>query len=246
MATQQPRYMQLAQTLINEIQSGRFPVGTTIPTEFALCDQYGASRSTVREAVKQLVQLGMVKRQAGVGTTVTAVDAAGRYKQVMQQLSDLQRYSADTVLQLKQKRMAEITDPILCEQLQATPGDRWLRLDGLRRSTQHPDPICHTEVYIHPAYRTLIGLEEALQTPIFSMIEGQFNEQIVEVEQEIRAVALPTGTARQLNAKSRDPALWVQRRYFNRRAEVVELAISIHPASRFSYSERFQRGWKGS
>ena len=62
---QQPRYMQLAQTLINEIQSGRFPVGSTIPTEFELCEQFGASRSTVREAVKQLVQLGMVVRQAG-------------------------------------------------------------------------------------------------------------------------------------------------------------------------------------
>ena len=63
---QQPRYMQLAQTLVNEIQSGRFPVGSTIPTEFELCEQFGASRSTVREAVKQLVQLGMVVRQAMV------------------------------------------------------------------------------------------------------------------------------------------------------------------------------------
>src|ERR1700760_384684 len=66
---QQPRYMQLAQTLINEIQSGRFPIGSTIPTEFELCEQFGASRSTVREAVKQLLQLGMVVRQAGGGPT---------------------------------------------------------------------------------------------------------------------------------------------------------------------------------
>ncbi len=245
MATQQPRYMQLAQTLINEIQAGRFPVGTTIPTEFALCDQFGASRSTVREAVKQLVQLGMVKRQAGVGTTVTAVDAAGTYKQVMQQLSDLQRYSADTILQIKSKRMTEVTDPTLCASLKAQPGDRWLRLDALRRSKAHPDPICHTEVYIQGAFRTLSGLEEAPHTPIFTMIEQQFDEQIVEVEQEIRAIALPAGIARQLNAKSRDPALWVQRRYFNRHAEVLELAISIHPADRFSYMERFKRGWAG-
>lgn len=246
MATQQPRYMQLAQTLIDEIQGGLFPVGATIPTEFALCDRFGASRSTVREAVKQLVQLGMVKRQAGVGTTVTAVDAAGSYKQVMQQLSDLQRYSADTVLHLKTKRMAEITDPSLCESLQAQPGDMWLRLDALRRSTAHPDPICHTEVYIQSAFRTLSGLESALRTPIFSLIERQFDEQIVEVEQEIRAVALTAGIARQLNARARDPALWIQRRYLNSRAEVLELSISIHPADRFRYVERFQRGWTGS
>ncbi|MEG8024873.1 winged helix-turn-helix domain-containing protein [Sphingomonas aurantiaca] len=62
---QQPRYLQLAQTLINEIEDGRYPIGTLLPTEFDLCDQFGASRFTVREAIKRLVQSGMVSRQAG-------------------------------------------------------------------------------------------------------------------------------------------------------------------------------------
>jgi len=33
---QQPRYLQLAQTLINEIEDGRYPIGTLLPTEFEL------------------------------------------------------------------------------------------------------------------------------------------------------------------------------------------------------------------
>src|SRR5258708_40270139 len=78
---QQPRYMQLAQTLINEIQSGRFPVGSTIPTEFKLCEQFGPSRSTVREAVKQLVQLGMAVRQGEGGPPGTAGRSAGGARQ---------------------------------------------------------------------------------------------------------------------------------------------------------------------
>ena len=67
---QQPRYLQLAQTLISEIEEGHYPVGALMPTEFELCDQFGASRFTVREAIKRLVQQGMVSRQAGVGTRV--------------------------------------------------------------------------------------------------------------------------------------------------------------------------------
>jgi len=66
----QPRYRQLAQTLISESESGRYPVGDLLPTEFELCEQFGASRFTVREAIKQLVGLGLVDRQAGVGTRV--------------------------------------------------------------------------------------------------------------------------------------------------------------------------------
>ena len=58
----QPRYRQVAKTLINEIQAGTYPVGDLMPTEMVLCEQFGASRFTVREAIKQLVELGLVNR----------------------------------------------------------------------------------------------------------------------------------------------------------------------------------------
>ncbi|WP_061138786.1 GntR family transcriptional regulator [Caballeronia fortuita] len=241
--SQQPRYMQLAQTLVNEIQSGRYPVGSTIPTEFELCEQFGASRSTVREAVKQLVQLGMVVRQPGVGTTVKALKAEGAYRQVMQQLSDLQRYTADTVLQILSTRTEALDDPAICDMLRANAGETWLHVTSIRRSQGSPDPICHTDAYIHPAFRSLRIDEGELHTPLFTMIERQFGEQIAEVQQEIRAVALSARIAKLVNAKPQSPALWVCRRYLNRRGDVVEGAINIHPADRYTYLETFQRGW---
>lgn len=243
---QQPRYMQLAQTLLNEIQSGRFPVGSTIPTEFELCEQFGASRSTVREAVKQLVQLGLVVRQPGVGTTVKALRAEGAYRQVMQQLSDLQRYTADTVLEILAKRTEPLDDAAVCEMLKANAGETWLHVTSLRRSSSSADPICHTDAYIHPAFRSLSIDEGELHTPLFTMIERQFGEQIAQVQQEIRAVALCAPVAKLLNAKPRSPALWVRRCYLNRRGDVVEGAISVHPADRYTYSETFQRGWNSA
>jgi len=241
--SQQPRYMQLAQTLINEIQTGRYPVGSTIPTEFELCEQFGASRSTVREAVKQLVQLGMVVRQAGVGTTVKAVRAETSYRQVMQQLSDLHRYTADTTVEVLSKSTVEINDPVLCELTRAKPGETWLRIEFLRHSPNSPDPICHTEVFIQPAFRSLNVVESQPRMPIYTMIERQFGEQIAEVAQDIRAIALPSDIAKLLNAKAKSPALWLCRSYFNRRGQIVEVSLNIHPADRFTYSETFQRGW---
>jgi DNA-binding GntR family transcriptional regulator len=49
--------------------------------------------------------------------------------------------------------------------------------------------------------------------------------------------------AQRLNAKARSPALWLCRRYLNRRGQLVELTISVHPADRYSYSETFQLDW---
>jgi GntR family transcriptional regulator len=243
---QQPRYMQLAQTLVNEIQNGRYPVGSTIPTEFELCAQFGASRATVREAVKQLVQLGMVVRQPGVGTTVKALKSEGAYTQVMQQLSDLQRYTADTVLEILSKKTEPLVDNAVCKLLRANPGETWLHVKTLRRSPDSADPICHTDAYIHPAFRSLKVDMDELHTPLFTMIERQFGEQIAQVQQEIRAIAMPPAVARLLSAKARSPALWVCRRYLNRRGDVVEGSINIHPADRYTYSETFQRGWNSA
>ncbi|MFM0626474.1 GntR family transcriptional regulator [Paraburkholderia xenovorans] len=240
---QQPRYMQLAQTLLNEIQGGQFPIGTLLPTEFELCEQFGASRFTVRQAIKQLEQRGLVDRRPGIGTRVKATQSETAYRQVMERLSDLHRYTTDTELEIASTRTVEIDDPDLIERLGAKPGETWLLAEGIRLSPESVEPICHTEVYIHPAFRSLTGLSGRTHVPIYTMIEKQFGEQIAEVQQEIRAVALPAKLAQRLNAKPRSPALWLCRRYLNRRAQVVELTISVHPADRYSYSETFQRDW---
>jgi DNA-binding GntR family transcriptional regulator len=238
---QPPRYMQLAQSLVNEIQDGRYPIGSNIPTEFELCGQFGASRSTVREAVKQLVQLGMVVRQAGVGTTVKALKTGGAFSQMTQQTSDLQSFTCDTVLEILSKDTEPLDDPAVSHLFRANAGETWLHVKSLRRSSTSTDPICHTDAYIHPAFRSLKIEGEELHTPLITMIEGQFGEQIAEAQHEIRAIALPPDIALLVNAKARSPALWVCRRYLNRRGHVVEGAISIHPADRYTYSATFQR-----
>jgi DNA-binding GntR family transcriptional regulator len=84
-----------------------------------------------------------------------------------------------------------------------------------------------------------------LRTPVYTLIEQQFGEQVAEVQQQIRAVALNPAMARVLKARPKSPALWICRHYVNRRGEVIEVAISTHPAERFTYSEKFVRDWNG-
>lgn len=68
----EPRYAQLARELADGIASGRFPVGSVLPTEFELCDLYDASRHTVRAAIKELQDQGLVSRRKKLGTRVEA------------------------------------------------------------------------------------------------------------------------------------------------------------------------------
>ncbi|HET9820500.1 MAG TPA: FadR/GntR family transcriptional regulator [Burkholderiaceae bacterium] len=52
------------------IMAGRYPPGSTMPPETALCEELGVSRTVVREAVKSLVAKGLVVTGPKVGTRV--------------------------------------------------------------------------------------------------------------------------------------------------------------------------------
>jgi DNA-binding GntR family transcriptional regulator len=238
----QPRYLQLAQTLLNEIEGGKYPVGSQLPTEFALCEQFGVSRATAREAVKRLVQMGLVVRQPRVGTTVRARSASTGYRQSTTEVGDLLQYAADTTLVIESRDTQQI-GAAEAAMLEASPGETWLHLKGRRHAKDQPKPICTTELWLHPAFRSIRGIEGALTAAVLAAIEQQFGEVITEVEQEIRAVALTRADAQALDAPAKSPALWVCRKYRNRLGQLVELAISTHPADRFSYSTVLRREW---
>ncbi len=65
-----PLYKQLMQKLRNDIASGVYPVHSRIPSEQELCEIYGVSRVTVRKALLELTQEGLLKRHQGKGTFV--------------------------------------------------------------------------------------------------------------------------------------------------------------------------------
>ncbi len=65
-----PLYYQLFQTLLAKIEKGEWKPGAVIPTEKKLGEQYKLSRTTVRQALQQLVLDGFLTRRQGQGTFV--------------------------------------------------------------------------------------------------------------------------------------------------------------------------------
>jgi len=61
---------QLTQKLMTEIRGGAYPVHARLPTERAMCMQYGVSRTVVREVISRLKSSGLVDTRQGSGTVV--------------------------------------------------------------------------------------------------------------------------------------------------------------------------------
>jgi GntR family transcriptional regulator len=66
----EPLYRQIADDLRTKIESGELAQGSQLATEVELKKQYGASRNTVRDAIRWLTTLGLVETRPGQGTFV--------------------------------------------------------------------------------------------------------------------------------------------------------------------------------
>lgn len=240
----QPKYLQIARTLFNEIQSGIYEVGSFLPTEHELCKQFGISRFTTREALKRLTQLGVVTRRAGIGTRVITRRPQTLYQQTLDSVESIYQYASETSLKVTHAHAVTI-DAHTAEMLSAEEGEVWLNVLGNRFVPGNTVPIAYTEIWICPTFRSVKGLKGALCRAVHSYIEEQFGECIATVEQIIDAVEMDKKSANVLMVKPGTPGLKISRRYRNNQGDLIQHASSVHAAGYFSYRSEFQREWKG-
>ena len=65
-----PLCRKIREDLAVKIRSGQWRVDEEIPSEAALCLRYGVSRGTIRQALAELVQQGLIYRRQGRGSFV--------------------------------------------------------------------------------------------------------------------------------------------------------------------------------
>ena len=65
-----PLYFQLKELILAEIKEGHYKSGDLIPTEKEISDAFQISRTTVRQAITELVQEGRLYRVKSKGTYV--------------------------------------------------------------------------------------------------------------------------------------------------------------------------------
>ena len=95
------RYAALAREMALDIAEGRHPVGSLLPGELELAEQRGVSRATVRAALAQLEELGLISRRKRAGTRVEARRPHIDYAPSLTTLEDLVHYAAETVRQVQ-------------------------------------------------------------------------------------------------------------------------------------------------
>jgi DNA-binding GntR family transcriptional regulator len=232
-----PRYAVLAETLAAAIAAGVPGLGERLPTEAQLAATHGVSRATVREALRRLRAQGLVEPVHGVGTRVIAERPRPTYEMAVRSLADLMGYGGPTRLDIA-RRDRIVVDPALAALLGDGGGQAMLRLSGVRCDAT-ASPLAVVEMFVPAAFAAAAEAAEVGRTPIYRLIERQWHIPVVDMRQEIAALSLPLAAAQALGVRAGAPGLRIVRRFYGKRALLLEATVNLHAAApRFAYAIR--------
>ncbi|MGD1957076.1 MAG: GntR family transcriptional regulator [Sphingomonadales bacterium] len=222
-----PLYIQIANTLRQQIKDGKVATGDALPSERDLCSLTGASRVTIRKAVDQLIAEGILFRRQGSGTFVAdRIEVPGAF---LSGFSDdaRARGQAPGCIWL----MRSYANPTEEEAaiLGVKPVAKVARLGRVRLAEGEPLAIEHAIV---PA--DLLPPLEEIGDSLYAALERTGNRP-VEGQQKVRAsLATPT-EAGLLSIRENSEVLRIERTTRNAQSRVIELTRSAYRGDRYDF-----------
>ena len=232
-------YSQLAVELTRRIVAGDFPIGSFLPPEVILCEEYGVSRHTMRQALGVLSNEGYIKRTSGLGTLVLATSPKARVEQwsTLSDLLALYRGSRQKIVSMEDMRQL---DDFLLGELSIKDTQGWLKVGIHRSERDDTSPYAVAQLHFARQYAGIIhkkisvGDEAPFRRPYYELIEKTYGVVATSLDQSITAVPAPAPVAAALGIKRGAPSLRVVRTYRDSERRCIEIS-STHFGERFSY-----------
>ncbi|CDQ21060.1 transcriptional regulator, GntR family [Halobacillus karajensis] len=232
-----PLYYQIEEYLKRKIEEREFGVGELIPSERELSERFQVSRMTVRQAVTNLVNAGVLYREKGKGTFVAE-------RKIEQPLKGLTSFTED----MRQRGMSSSSKLIAFEAMVA-PGEirEKLKLKDeeeiycvrrIRMADRKPMAI---ETTFMPV-KLLPGLTEKIaKGSIYHYVEQELGMAISHARQMIEARAADEEQAHLLDILPQSPVLHIERSSLLSKGIPFEVVRSTYRADRYSFISDIER-----
>lgn len=221
-----PLYLQVAKLMRQKIESQEWRFGEQIPTLEELEKEYQVSRITLRAALDQLEEQGIIRRTRGLGTFVAKDLSTQRWFKLATSFDEL----VETVANLKIRLLA-IDDEAEQALIPAFPfGDVGPAYQRLRRVHYHNDePYCLIEIYLDKKIFDS-DPEGFCNAPVVPQLAARRDVQIADAKQIMRITVSDEDTAAHLNIGVGDPIADVCRTILDRKKRIIYYAHIQYPA----------------
>lgn len=224
-----PLWFQVAQHLEQSIAAGALPQGALLDNEIVMAERLGISRPTMRRAMEQLVDQGLIVRRRGIGTRVVQpkVRRPLELTSLHDDLSSSGRAPATQVLKLETVGAnAEIA-----ARLRVAEGDPVVLVERLRSAGELP--IARMTNWL-PADVVRFDEEALASTGLYELLR-RAGVHLHSATQTVGARTATAAEARQLGESRGAALLTMERETLDEKGTTVEFASHLYAASRYSF-----------
>ena len=224
-----PLYHQLAEQLTAAVESGRLGPGDAFENELALAERLDLSRPTVRRAIAELVDRGLLVRRRGVGTTV-ASQVIHRRDELTSLYDDMERKGlrpSTRVLRVEHDQL----NPAAAEALGLAPETPLAFVERLRYAGDIPAALMHN--WLPPQLADVLDGDLAT-SGLYGLLRARGVRPVI-AHQTIGA-RRPTPAERKiLGLASGDPLLTMSRRAYAADGSAVEFGDHCYRYDQYAF-----------
>ena len=220
-----PKYLQISAWLKELIETGRYQQGAQLPSEVELAKMCDVTRTTVRQAIAELTAKGLLRKEKGTGTFVSA-QAPAELRQKLTHISsttDLMQSSGITQKsKVLEKRIVQADDNI-AKQLFLGANKKVILVRRVRMGDG--TPYVFEESYLPlDLFKDILDLD--LTGSLYKIISEQFNVELARCAQTISAVNLNAEIAKILRLPKNAAGIFMESLTFDENSIPVELLYS--------------------
>jgi DNA-binding GntR family transcriptional regulator len=224
-----PLYYQAATQIERAIVQGTLRVGQRLDNEIVLAEQLGLSRPTMRRAIQELVDKGLLVRKRGVGTQVVAGQVR-RSVELTSLYDDLRRSGRTPTTTVLHIGVEPASDQVAAE-LALSPEAEVIRIDRVRLTDGQPLAIMTN--YLPPDLGPID--RSALDNGGLYDLLRRKGIHIRVAHQQIGARSATAREAKLLKERPGSPLLTMQRTAYDDTGRAVEFGSHVYRPELYSF-----------
>ncbi|WP_158735722.1 GntR family transcriptional regulator [Alteribacillus sp. YIM 98480] len=232
-----PIYYQIQEMIRKKMNAGEWEPGDMLPSERIFAEEFEVSRMTVRQAIIELVNEGLLRREKGKGTFV----AEKKLEQTLQGLTSFTEdmkargFEPGNILNYFRETQASSD---AAKALNINENAKVYEMQRIRLADK--EPMALETTYINA--NLIKGLtEEHAGKSLYQYIEKELNLKIGFADQTLESAVAGKNEAVLLNIKKGDPILWISRLTHLQDDTPFEYVKSAYRGDRYKFSIHMPR-----
>jgi GntR family transcriptional regulator len=234
-----PLYHQIQQRLLEQIQSGEMKPDKPLPSIQQIAARMGVSQMTVRQAVRALIELGMIYSRQGKGTFISGIKLERDFRQVLSFTEETMGRGSRPSSRALSFRM-QAPSPEVKETLRLSDDEKVFALRRVRYGDSVPMGI---ELSCLPV-RLCPGLLQSFDptTSLYEELAEQYGVQLMVTDEVVEVGIVNADDAHLLEIAPQSPVFLFTRVSYLEDGTPAEHVQSVYRGDRYKVVNRLTRG----